>query len=606
MAKKVIDREGSRTPGKSGRRLGRGWLALVLVIAIALGGGLAIVRHRGQPSQASGVAGPLPDMPDLVGRPAELRTRLMDSQARALAERGAAPAVEELGRLYHANGFTKEAEACWQLLRAAQPQEGHWPYYLSDLCRTTSDEEGLRRWLSKTVELAPDYAPAWLELAELDFKGGRLDSAERAYRQRLNLVPHDPYAMFGLARIALQRGQHGEGKRQIEDLVREVPDFPSAHNVYAEILAQENDAQGAANQRWLGTVAGRFRAADDPWMEALRASCFDAEQLIVWGEIEYQTKHGDLGKEFLERAVRAAPENPRTYEKLGRFYLDTGDAANARDVLEHGRQLPGASEPIYLNLVKAYKNLNQFPEALRTAEQGLLLMPDSANLYTARGIALAAAGQLEKAADAYRAAMARASGAPEPVANLGLVLLQLGRQDEARACFKQALEIQPRFPDALVALGQLELDAAHPQSAAQYIVPYFQQFPGLHTARQLMANLHVALALEAARSGNAEATERFCREGLASVPDSAELYGFLGTFLAHERRYPEALEAFENLRRLQPHDPRMVMSLAHLYLELGRPADARLLLTEAVQDARQRRDATAAARFDEVLARIPQ
>ena len=606
MAKKVSDRERSGAPAKSAPRLGRGWLGLLLAMAVALGAGLAIVRHRGQPSPAASVAGRLPDLPDLAGRPPELGKRLRDTQARALAEGATPPAVAELGRLYHANGFMKEAEACWQMLHAAQPREGQWPYYLADLSRTAYDEEGLRRWLLKTVELAPDYAPAWLVLAELDFKAGRLESAEGAYRQRLKLVPHDPYAMFGLARIALQRGQRGEGKRQIEALVREVPDFPSAHNVYAEILAQENDSADAAKQRWLGTVAGRFRAADDPWLEALQASCWDADQLIVWGEIDYQTKHGDLGKDFLERAVRAAPKNAHAYEKLGRFYLETGDAAKARDVLEQARQLPGTSELIYVNLVDAYVSLKEWPEALRTAEQGLLLMPESGKLHTSRGIVLAAEGQLEKAADAFRAESVRAPGTPEPVANLGTVLLRMGRQEEARACFKKALEIQPRFPNALVVLGQLELDAARPQSAAQYIVPYFQQFPGLHTARQLMISLQLALALEAARSGDSPATERICREGLASVPDAAELYGFLGTYLAHERRLPEAIEAFENLRRLQPYDPRMVLPLAHLYVEVGRRAEARLLLMDAVQDAQQRRDAAATARFSEVLAKIPE
>ena len=69
---------------------------------------------------------------------------------------------------------------------------------------------------------------------------------------------------------------------------------------------------------------------------------------------------------------------------------------------------------------------------------------------------------------------------------------------------------------------------------------------------------------------------------------------------------PEAIEAFENLRRLQPYDPRMVLPLAHLYVEVGRRAEARLLLMDTVQDAQQRRDAAATARFSEVLAKIPE
>jgi hypothetical protein len=146
-------------PGKPGTR--RGLLTIALAAVFLLGAGIALSLHRHAPSLSDRG---LPPLPDLAGKPAELRKKLTDLQAQVRANHDVPNAIAALGRLYHANGFAAEATACWQILHASQPREGHWSYYLSDLSRTASDTEGLQHWLEKTVEVAPDYSPAWLQL----------------------------------------------------------------------------------------------------------------------------------------------------------------------------------------------------------------------------------------------------------------------------------------------------------------------------------------------------------------------------------------------------------------------------------------------------------
>ncbi|MES1167725.1 MAG: tetratricopeptide repeat protein, partial [Oleiharenicola lentus] len=302
--------------------------------------------------------------PDISGRPAELGRILREALARVDQESASVESVVALGGIYHINNLVTEAEACWKFLHGRQPKEARWCYFLSDISRMRADDTGLRAWLEQTVQFAPDYAPAWLELGDLEFKTGHLDRAAEAYRQRVRLVPGDPYGSLGLARIALQQDRRAEGKALIEELVKRVPNFPSSHNIYAEILAQEGDQIGAANQRWLGTVAGRFRAAPDPWKEALRAWCCDVDQLIVWGSIDFQTKQGDRGKAAFEKAVSLEPRNPQGYENLGMYYLEEGNPAKAAEVLEQGSALPGCSERMFSSLGDAYLALRQPDKAL--------------------------------------------------------------------------------------------------------------------------------------------------------------------------------------------------------------------------------------------------
>src|SRR5688572_18543757 len=107
------------------RRWLPGTLPVVLFATVALFMWLHSVREI-----AAGAG--LPRPPDLAGRPAILGEKLAQSEARARARGTQREGIAELGRLYHANGFPAEAAACWQLLRANEPNEARWCYYLAD------------------------------------------------------------------------------------------------------------------------------------------------------------------------------------------------------------------------------------------------------------------------------------------------------------------------------------------------------------------------------------------------------------------------------------------------------------------------------------------
>jgi Flp pilus assembly protein TadD len=243
-------------------------------------------------------------------------------------------------------------------------------------------------------------------------------------------------------------------------------------------------------------------------------------------------------------------------------------------------------------------------EALRVADQGLVSLPKSARLQIARGHALTDTHRPDEAIAAFRAAMTYAPGSAEPVTDLALMLLHSERRDEAVVLLKRALEIQPQYADAASALSELELDAGHPEEAAKYIIPFFEQFSGLESARTLMSKLYLARALNAKEQGDFAEVERICREGLASVPNSAELHLLLGIRFARDNRLDDALQEFESSYKLQPDDPLVVLSLGKLYHQLGRDADARRLLTEGTAAAKRSGDQESVERFQQLLEKL--
>jgi arylsulfatase A-like enzyme/Flp pilus assembly protein TadD len=82
------------------------------------------------------------------------------------------------------------------------------------------------------------------------------------------------------------------------------------------------------------------------------------------------------------------------------------------------------------------------------------------------GQALAASGRLDAARSMLASAVDSARGDPEPLNDLGVVLLRLGRRDEARRAFEQLLQIDPTASGTWFNLGLLEMDARRPAAAA--------------------------------------------------------------------------------------------------------------------------------------------
>ncbi len=550
----------------------------------------------------------LPPAPALAESPARLAELIAEAEARARSTRSSPEAVAELGRLYHANGFVAEAEACWRALHGAQPKEARWVYLLADLLHTQGDTEGFETHLRDTVHLDPTYAPAWLKLADLTFKTGRIEEAAAHYRKRLGLLPGDPYARLGLARALRQQGDSDQAAQAIAELARDHPDFPPAHNLHAETLAAQGDVAGARRHRWLGRESGRFREADDPWLHELKGWCHDPKRLAVLGTAEFQLAQGDRGLSLIERAVRLAPNDAGGHELLGDLRLKLGQPSAARDSLTTALRLRTAGDetpPVetYLNLVESLQQLGRPEEALRVIEEGFTHCGDRFELHLARGVVLDGLDRSGEAETALREAVLRAPQDADANYNLALVLLQRDRRDDAAHHLKVALARQPTFPKALALLAQLELEAGRLGEAGTYVRPLYDANPGQPEVQALAAFWHLQSGLAASGQRNPAAAEQHYRDGLEAQPDNVDLLISLGALLVGQGRGREAEAPVMEYRRLRPNEGQGAMLLGEAWLQAGRIEDARRVLEEGERLATNAGQRQIAQRCRELLAR---
>lgn len=584
------------------------WLGAVLAVAACAAlGYLARAAWAERPGAALAGAA-IPARPDLSGRPAKLVELVAAAEAKARDRHRASEGFAELGRIYHVNGALAQAEACWEILAAAEPREARWPYFESDVSRRQSNYPAMKAALARTVELAPDYVPARLRLADLQFKTGETAAAQQNYSARLQRLPQDPYARLGLARIALQQGKTAEARSTLEDLVRDTPQFSAGHNLLAEILASAGDAEGASRHRWMGRETGRFREAEDPWLEEMNAYCYDNKRLCVLGTVESQTEHPEKAEAYFQRAIECQPDDLSAYELLAVVWLKEGRAEEARKLLTAGLQRPAHSRPspmYYVNLSQAQRELKHPAEAVQAARDGLAETPGVYELYDALGIALGEAGDYPAAIAAQEKALALNANDPNANYNLALCLLAVGREDDAVAALKQSLVLQPTFPKSLLVLGRRELEAGRWEEAERYLRPLFESHPEMPEVRQLVARWRFAAGRAAEDRKDLAAAEKFYRSGLAVDGNNPDLNAGLGTLYLVQHRIPEAVPFLEAYHRVLPREPRANLFLGQVYAMTGRLDDARRLLAEGASLAEETGNPGTARDCREILASLP-
>lgn len=587
-----------------GRRHLRNWLGGLLLAAVliaAVVGGHRAWRGWTLPAR---VRTQLPATPNLSSFPQALPERIGQARAATAARGTTLDGVADLGRLFHANSFYREAEACWRILVAEQPGVARWAYYLGHARRAASDYEGFAQFLARTLELAPDYAPALLQLADVEFKNGKSAAAEALYRRRLALLPADPYAGLGLARVALQRNARDEARRLLEKICREVPQFPSSHNLYAELLAAEGDEKTANRHRWLGREAGRFRDAEDPWLTELEAWCYDPGRLRMLATMAHQTGASERAVALLQRALELAPGDRQSYENLGDLYLKLDQPAAARDALRRGLDLVGGATPsprAYVNLSQAFRMLKEPQRSLAAAEEGVARLSDAFEVHDARGIALAELGRREEAVTAFQTALALRPNDANTNFNLALTLIALERLDEAYRHLERSLTLEPTFIKSLTLLADLEMAAGRVDAAGRYIRRIYESAPGMPRAQQLMGAWHLKVGAAAEAKKDSAAAEQHYRDGLAADPENAELSASLGVLYLVQGRFADALSPLETYHRLQPQNAQSSLFLGQVYLALERVPEARRILQDGVKIAERNGNKTTAENCRAIL-----
>ncbi len=204
----------------------------VLVVILAVGGGLRWW-------QWTAVREAVPVRPDLSMRPAALVARI--DAAEAMARAGEATGLEELARLYHANGYAREAQNCWNGLikrggLEVTPVMRHFgelaawcfnPERLADEAEQAAesgDQEEAGAWMQRALELAPEDGALRFRAAVLWERLGRQVDALPEYDLAVQLEPQLVPAWMRLITLNKAIGETSKAFRQLGEALKANPD----------------------------------------------------------------------------------------------------------------------------------------------------------------------------------------------------------------------------------------------------------------------------------------------------------------------------------------------------------------------------------------------
>jgi tetratricopeptide (TPR) repeat protein len=194
------------------------------------------------------------------------------------------------------------------------------------------------------------------------------------------------------------------------------------------------------------------------------------------------------------------------------------------------------------------------------------------------GVVLVSLGRLQEAKEHYEQALRLKPDYPETHNDLGVVSLREGKLSDAIAECQEALRIQPDFAEAhnnlgnaLMGLGRLE-DAIGQYQQALRLKPDF-------------ADAHNDFGVALARAGHVpEAIEQW-EEALRINPDYPETHNNMGSVFLREGKLSDAIAECQKALRIQPDFAEAHINLGNALMGLGRLEDAIGQYQQAVQIA---------------------
>lgn len=178
-------------------------------------------------------------------------------------------------------------------------------------------------------------------------------------------------------------------------------------------------------------------------------------------------------------------EASRLNTQLGGDYLRKGQIEQAREKLERAVEQDSDNADAHATLALVYVRLGETREAMRQYKKALSLNGDDPSLKNNYGTFLCEQGDLKEAEDLFlEAARDRRYDTPEvALTNAGICLRKTADTTRVEDYFREALQVNPEYPQALSQMAQLSYEKADYLRARAFI----QRFErvGKHSAETL-------------------------------------------------------------------------------------------------------------------------
>jgi len=544
--------------------------------------------------EASGLA---PEHPEVLQLRAEIAIRGGNYAAAERDYRQAAslaqfniPAQLGLIRVLVEQDKIEEAKAPLSDVQARFPDHPITKYYSALIALHENDPELAKIRLTEVLGILPNHSESQLLMANLFFNEGRFEQARDYITKFLSQNSGNLAARRLLATVLLSLGETAQAIRQLEDTISVAGETPELLGLLASAYRSAGDADKAKALLQQAMSA----SPDDALIGTQLASTYLSEGNVAEAvtELEFAIRNEpeltqprmlmvithlrdgqyDAAISAAQQVVSLAPQNPASYNLLGTAYFASNDTDLAREQFERALSINASYEPALYNLARLELARDQ-PEGAETYYQRILslnpthlqTLMDMARINLERGDTATMVEWLERA----RSSDVNAAG---PRMLLGRHYLMTGDFAKALELAREAYALVPTNVDSRLQLAQSSrlmgdvdgalsiLTSLKTEQPESVIVLYELALCRLHmadntTSQDLLEQVlklapdHIgALTIStqlALRLNNTELARTYTARLAKLQPDSMLSHSLIGDTYLTERRYAEAIGAYE-------------------------------------------------------------
>jgi predicted CXXCH cytochrome family protein len=335
-----------------------------------------------------------------------------------------------------------------------------------------------------------------------------------------------------------------------------------------DLLAKLEERHPASRDEYHGEVA--------PYYPPNMMSLPDGPLYVALAQVK-DGRNQEEGIRRLKSALSAA-QAPRAefYEELGDAMISAGDPG-AADAYRQAISRNSNSERAVRNLGFALGKAGELETAKITLQRAVKLDPADAQAWSEIGSIESRQGRIETALASLRKAASLDPGLMDVWNSIGVTLNSVRDAAGAEEAFRQAIKIDPYYATALANLGRLLSDEGKQEEAV------FQ----LGRASRLNpsgANLYEhALAL--VRLNRFDESRGEAEAAVRADPSIAEAHELLGGLIARAQDFDSALVEFREAVRLKPSFSRAQLDLAGTLLIKGQRKEAADHFREAAKSS---------------------
>ena len=294
-------------------------------------------------------------------------------------------------------------------------------------------------------------------------QSGRIDEAERLYRDILRHIPNHPGPLHFLGVIEAQRGRHGEAVAWMDRAIAADPKNPAVHynraNSLRELKRQEEalvgfdlalaakpDHVAALNNR--GTLLQELGRRQEALASFDRALVFDPNNTGVLSNRGYllaKLRRPADALNSCDRALGLDPNHAGAWNNRGNALRDLKRPEEALVAYERSLSLDRDNPDTLVNRGNALRDLRRYGDALASYDRALEIRPAHINALANRGFLFMETGDHDAAVKTFAQALLATPDHADSLYGLGQCFLELKRHDDAVATYERLVAAAPSY-----------------------------------------------------------------------------------------------------------------------------------------------------------------